>query len=751
MAVILLFLIVLSSIVITKESTSSKDTEMMDDFIHAKLNEDEMRAMAKEKFGERFTEEEFNRGISQLKRMAERKEAFSYEHKGFEHRDYMRGPLYEEYGGYSKEHMVLGMIFQYIGDDIDPREIKQLCNEPNKIVDEVIGKLKDKVGDLQNICKKAEEEEARCSEYSSKACSQIGTMMFREGATEEEKTQASAYACPIDRDRIVEACISRGKRHIEQQAKFSKESCEKRFGFEGERLFRECEKFKQSQVCDKDNFIKQCLANFGVKKEDFDESGKRKPICPAYPTPQCPEGTVLQTKVDSNGCNYYYCEQTTPKCPEVSKPTCNADERLEVYYDNSGCISSYQCIQQQSTVCPTLTMPTCKDGETLQKKADDRGCTYYHCEPTTQVTTTGNAVKITGRAVLTTYDDYVKHCESSSWQEQERICANTPDVCDKSRFIEKCQEQEKKNYEDLDSKIELNCETQTLAEIQSAENRCNRIEEDKKRCIEESSKRCEHMEGVAEKCRDQIKEENLRKFIVEEAKKRCKFSDIINDEDEVRKLEKVEIILAVLNTATKDDIEKLELFVDNLQERLRLQDTTVYRGTIDPNRFGDIKLLPFIVNAKISTTTSSESSKEVKEKIVAGSKVEEAAGQLVSLRDSDVPDQYLYIIEDKASDLLDVSKELENIEKEEGKGLIYKIKLFLGLAKKVEEQEINKLQENNKKLQNSIDTLTKLTDDVPSDVAKAVLKEQVENLKARQKEIDELVKIKEKKAKGIFG
>ena len=117
-----------------------------------------------------------------------------------------------------------------------------------------------------------------------------------------------------------------------------------------------------------------------------------------------------------------------------------------------------------------------------------------------------------------------------------------------------------------------------------------------------------------------------------------------------------------------------------------------------------------------------------------------------------MPNEYLYIIEGEASEVLDVSEELEDLdEKEKEKGFGYKFRLFLGLAREAEELEIKQLGESNSKLQNSIDALTKLVDDVPSDVAKAVLKEQIENIKAQQEEIKALMETKSKKAKGLLG
>ena len=851
----------------------SEDKRMMERFMKGDISEEEMRRIAKSKSGERFDEMEFKKGMMESKERMERKEAFSYEHEGFEQRYYV-GPSYE---GYSTEHMVFGMIFEHISDDIDPREIKQYCSNPNKVADLVVTKLKDKVGDLQKLCTQAEEQEAKCAEHSKKACSQIGTAMVRDDATEMEKLTSVAYSCPVNKDAIVEACKKRNKLHMEQRLQNINEMCEKRFGFEGERLVKECERFRQNTICDREKFVDRCVG--GIKKEDFDDddkSGKsgfqtaqwqcydgstesqsdsscksseewqnlaRKScegrcyedkskcgvnsfsvsgeckatqICPVYPVPTCGESQSLRTKTDANGCTSYYCEttnfcptqtipqcsegtalqertdekscvyyycksisgcdqefcrlyiccegnacplsfpiecstctreicQSTPTCPDVSKPTCHADEHLQAYYDNAGCITSYQCIKYQST-CPSVEKPTCAEGQSMTTRYDDKGCIVgYECITISSPSITGSVVEVLN------YDDLSRQCENS-WHSQQRICLNIPDVCDRSAFIEKCKEQERRNYDDFIQKIEQNCQSQTIAEIRHAEQRCSRLDEERQRCIEHSTKRCEQMKGMAQQCRELITEEKLRNFIIEEAKKRCKFTDIIEDEDDVRKADKVEIVLAVLNTVTEDDIDKLGLFVDNLKGDLKLQGTTIYKGTIDPNNFGDIKLLPFVVNAKISTFASSERSREVKAKIVAGQKVEEAAGKLASLRDSDVPREYLYIIEDKASEVLDVSDELEEIEKKDGqKGLGYKIKLFLGLAKKAEEVEIKQLGESNEKLKNSIETLTKLVDEVPSDVAKAILKEQVESLKKQQEDIEVLIETKEKKAKGWFG
>lgn len=787
-------------VIVYPAKTDSEERMMMERFAKGDISEEEIRKMAKSKFGENFDDEEFKKRMLETKERIDRKEAFSYENEGHGQR-YYGGPSYE---GYSKEEIVFGMVFQKIGDDIDPRDIKQHCNDPNKIADIVIAKFREKVGDLQKVCSQADEEESKCSDYSKKMCSRIGMPQVAEYASELEKISSVAYSCPVNKDAIIKACILKSQSSVEHSMRQTSDLCEKRFEHEGQRLLRECERFRENQVCDKDKFMQRCMG--GVKKEDFE-----KPRCPETVAPACGERAHLKTKTDSNGCIYHYCEaqpetqQTCPadvqqcqdgssverdpanncnfkpcpiiKCPEsappactstqklqrktddkgcsfyycegnacpaVEKPSCNSGEQLQANYDNAGCITGYQCIRTQ--ICPQQPeKPSCSEGQSLTAKNDEKGCIIgYEC-----ISTTSNA--ITGHATLSTYEDYLRHCEDN-WKSQERSCAAQTQSCDKNSMVERCKQQSTKNLEDYGSRIETECKIHTQSEVRAVEDRCSRIDKEKQKCIDQSSKRCGQMKGIAEKCRESLTEENLRKFVIGEAEKRCKFKDIVSNEEDIRKSDKAEVVLAVLNTAAEDDIDKLKLFVDNLKEDLKLQETTVYRGTIDPNRFGDIKLLPFVVNAKISSVESSEKSKESKEKIVARQKAEVAAGKLASLRDSNVPKEYLYIIEDKASEVLDVSDDLKEIEKkEEGKGVGYKIKLFLGMAKKSEQEEIKKLQESKSKLQGSIDSLAKLVDEIPSDVAKSILKEQVDNLKKQQNDIEILVEAKEKKSKGLFG
>ena len=57
------------------------------------------------------------------------------------------------------------------------------------------------------------------------------------------------------------------------------------------------------------------------------------------------------------------------------------------------------------------------------------------------------------------------------------------------------------------------------------------MEAQRQRCLDESSKRCGMMEGVASECKEKVTEENFRSFIIREAEKRCKFMPYIEKKD----------------------------------------------------------------------------------------------------------------------------------------------------------------------------------------------------------------------------
>jgi len=89
-------------------------------------------------------------------------------------------------------------------------------------------------------------------------------------------------------------------------------------------------------------------------------------------------------------------------------------------------------------------------------------------------------------------------------------------------------------------------------------------------------------------------------------------------------------------------------------------------------------------------------------------------------------------------------------ESEESKGFGYKIKLFLGFAKEIEESEVKNLEMSKQRLETSIKSLAALSEEMPNEISKAILKEQVAELERQKEDLESLIKQKQKKAKGLL-
>ena len=202
-------------------------------------------------------------------------ERYEFEEK----RDYRNepdfGPRYE-----NKEEMLFGRLFHLIEDDINEFEMMKLCGTPDRIADVVIDKVKGRIGDISNACSDIEEEEIECREHVTEGCSHIGQPDLRYARDEREKKEMQAYACPPNRDLIVELCVDNSMEWIDDRLQYLEEDCEFEWQQYGGARDTECERLEREQFCEESKFIEQCL-------------DRHKPFqveCPDIRPPHCPNG-----------------------------------------------------------------------------------------------------------------------------------------------------------------------------------------------------------------------------------------------------------------------------------------------------------------------------------------------------------------------------------------------------------------------------------------------------------------------------
>ena len=366
-------------------------------------------------------------------------------------------------------------------------------------------------------------------------------------------------------------------------------------------------------------------------------------------------------------------------------------------------------------------------------------------------TAVGDSIAGSAVGAFNSYDDYKRQCHNE-WQYQRQNCENIKNQCKgKDGFVNECIAREKGSVESNLANIKRQCEMDSRFQIKNMERQCAMMNAERQRCLDESSKRCEMSQGIANECREKVNEENFRNFIIREAEKKCKFMPYMEKKD-FSKYEKMEVVLAVVDTVGEEEISKIKAIVENLEKKDEVDGKIIFEGLINPNEFNKLKELSFIVGAKLNAPESSETAKERKASIIAGLNPEKVVEKLLELTSSDVSSEYKYLIEGEANELLEASESIDKVEEsEESKGIGYKIKLFLGLAKEIEESEVKNLEMSKGRLETSIKSLGKLAEEMPNDITKSIRKEQVAELERQKDDLENLIKQKQKKAKGLLG
>jgi hypothetical protein len=687
-----------------------------------------------------------------------------YRDDEFGGRDFNRGPDFgPEYQ--NKEEMLFGRLFHLIEDDINEFEMLQLCGTPDKIADIVIEKVTGRIGDISNACSEIENHELECKERIERDCGQMGKPDLRYAQDEREKKEMMAWSCPPNKEAIVDLCIENSGEWIDEKLNYVEEDCEfewKRFGGAND---PSCN--SRDEQCDESNFIDQCLQRYKPYEEQYED-------------------------------NYYDDDNNNrPKdsysCPDVTAPSCN-NGYLEQDYDSNGCIRSYRCVEFQQDQCGDYFDPVCGDDgisyhndceaqkagvgysfgecgsqcpysdEETAKMEDqcnaeggqpeiitDNGCVadvkchFKAADESNQVTG-----QVTGISGAFTYEEAKREC-NFEWDNQKRFCSDNKDYCDKGQYVDSCKKRQKQNIEFEIENNQRQCERDANVQIRHAERECSRIDAERDRCYEDGSRQCGRTAGLAGDCRDTMTEANFRAFIMKEAQKHCKFVPFIKDKENIKNLERMEIVLAVYDSVTEEEIKKLSSVIEGLDQKFELEGKIIFQGIVDPTRFNEIKKLNFVVNAKLNAPRSSDVSNVKKTQIISRINPQRVVEKLLEIRDTKISSEYKYLVEDKASDLLEVSDDIDQLEQKEGeKGIGYKLKLFLGLAKGIEEDEIKGLERSKERLETSINTLSKLVATVPDDIAKAILKTQVEDLELQKEDINDLIEQKRKRSKGLL-
>lgn len=226
--------------------------------------------------------------------------------------------------------------------------------------------------------------------------------------------------------------------------------------------------------------------------------------------------------------------------------------------------------------------------------------------------------------------------------------------------------------------------------------------EAKDRCEEEAEYMIEDFQDMCEE-----REEHYAECL-EHSQDACSFADEAAEE---------------CNSMTEDDIRN-----EMIHQASFMCKTAKYRGDYD----------------------SGKSEKKKFRHLKGAPNADEVVPGLLKARDN-APDEFKSIIDSEADGFLELNDELETLEdKEDAKGVVYKLKKLLGLAAEEERKDAEAIKNSADRLGGTIENLQAVAEQLEEPTAKAAILEQVESLIERQKALDELAAKKENTARGLL-
>lgn len=635
----------------------------------------------------------------------------------------MPNELFTPYQIASEGRMMHAEMYGSMDMHEDFLEMLKYCDDREKLKAFVLEKMEEHMGEQKDFCGHMEENADRCQQETTGNCNSMFQAYHDPGMPEEKRRHMEAYnRCPPDKEALIQSCIENSGPFVEDQKETMHERCDINWNQYGMRNYEDCNRNLQNIKCSKDEFTADCLRNWNVKPEDFkqscltsDEVSSRKAACKGTAEEQkendCVKDVVCRVEDPEGKCSYSDYQQVCSGNGLTYTNSCSATLAGEGAYSYGTCASTRQAYSR-------------------------------------------TAIGANGQ-LLDSYEDFVEDCDRQ-WSNQERVCNDMQKNClGKDDFISDCLHKEEGNIANMQRDLRFNCERDALVNIRNMQRECDRRNSEIQRCLKEGALNCDRMGEEVKRCKAEFDGEKSESMALEMAEKQCSLKPMSDKIENIRKafesVEKfsaasMEVIVAVDESLPDDIKADIKKMFEEVQKEHAEEGFLIYKGIIKANDFGALKKSGNVLDAKILRVFKGEDEddEDEKEKRIVDKVVE----RLLALQEQGkVSDDFSFFITEEASNIAEADDEAEEVKtKEEGRGMFYKMWRWMGFAKKTEKKEIEQLEKSAEKLSESIEKLEDVMGQA-NPVTKAVLEEQVQNLKAEKKNIEDLVQSKKEKAR----
>lgn len=579
----------------------------------------------------------------------------------------------------------------------DPLKIIEQCKDKEKLESFAIEKIKSGFGDTNFFCENLRKEAKECRALYVEGC--LASLI------------PGGLPCPISQqwlDDYFKRCLEGETSYVEIAIKNSQQECNEGWELYGKKNYAECINNIRA-TCNEKKYINDCLTRYGVKPEDFqdkyycygeDEISTAEFLCGENYAGQ------LQTEKTDDGCVF---ELNCNANPDPNKQCPESNERVCV----DGLTFQDSCYVPEST--PFLK------GE----------CSLFTKQEKSRTTIEGRTLK--------SYQDFADQCKREWKTSSLGIDCGQMFCIDQNAYIKDCLSKQGPRAAEGPEQI---CKNRVQEFLQVHEERCKASEGERQNCYKMQPEECTRPARAAEKCHD-ITFNQIKKMALEQLQKLCLLSPLSEkaklirvSSENIQSNETLEVAIELKDASedAKRDVNKSIRIVSSSK------DGAVYLGIAKKDDFERLKNKDYITDIKILAIGSDEES-NVGEMIVA---------KLLALKEQQ--DDYDYektqlssLLGIQSLHLIEAFKEADIIKTvEKSRGFFYGILRFLGLTKKREFKEIERLDASIKQIEEIKINLRELQ--WPDHTINGlIINEQIKVLEANKEEIKLLLDEKKRK------
>lgn len=634
----------------------------------------------------------------------------------------------------SPEKMVSGMIVERLSEYFDPEELLKNCPDDEKTTDKVMAFIDKNEYVLEDICWPLEDRVEDCK-LEREQCEEIKQPKTRGGFN---------FTCPASEESVEKECLSEGEKRLDEEAaRFDKNipaMCDREWLMNEITVTQMCQ-----DKCDEQRFLNDCERQVqNARQQQQRQEPQQQGGQEGWQQPQQwgDKRQEPQQQMQPNNMQPAPQQQTQPGQTQVQPAQPQPGQYVQPPPEGQEPmppIEGQPAATQPATPIPPATEPApANNVQPAPAPTSGTGETTVPTTPSTATTDSGTAAP-SGYAIaaLSSDTDCSKQVENFR-QMCKQITEKSDTMCSKDTFISDCKERYKKNFdkEQISKEMKQMCKQDTKRQAVMLGRACRQMEHDYKKCVGTVENACESTQEQATLCNNLMGRDKVKEAVSEKAKELCKFSKYRTIEKAKENASQMTVSIAVASDTPQESIDSLKQLTVELTETYSDGEIRLYTGKASPPNYASIKKLDFVIDAKPAAFEKAE-----------GKGIKTAVAVLEANKEQ-LPEDFRVWVSNEENNLIDINDNVGRLT--QPKGFAYGFKKAFGLAKDQEIKEAGEIQNQSKKLDETIKSLEDVASQTEDLSAKAAIQGQIKQLKEQKDSFEKMSEERKKNAAGLL-